>query len=166
MEAPWRSRGYVTVEELERLGLIPPRERMERGPVAVAECPEPIPCNICVSACPFKAVSMEGITGLPRIDWERCTGCGVCVTACPGQAVFVVDLSRGPVAHVTLPYEMLPEPRPGMEATLLGRDGRPLGRGRVVRAWRRGGTWAVTVEAPRDKAMEVRAIRLEERSQG
>ena len=158
----WRKRGYITVEELERLGLLPPKWRLEKGPVAIAECPEPIPCNICVDACPYKAISMDGINGLPRIDWSRCTGCGVCVSLCPGLAIFVVDLSKPDRALVTLPYEMLPEPKPGMKVALLSRDGRVVGEGTIVRVWERNRTFVVTVEALPELALEVRAIWVKE----
>ncbi len=154
----YKVRGYITVEELSQYNLYPPGERLEKGPAVVIECPEEIPCNICVDACPFKAISMDKIYGLPRVDWNKCIGCGVCVPRCPGLAIFVIDLSKPDKAYVTVPYEFLPEPRKGDEAVLLSRDGREVGVGRVVRAWKHEGTWAVTVEVPRDKAMEVRAI--------
>ena len=161
-ESPsFRSAGIVTVENLRRLGLAPPENRMRRGPVAVVECPEFIPCNICVDACPFRAISMNKITDLPRIDWELCTGCGTCVALCPGLAIFVVDLSKPDKALVTVPHEFLPAPEVGEEVWLLGRDGRRLGKGKVVRVWERNKTWVVTVEVPKNLAMEVRAVWVE-----
>jgi len=158
----WRRRGYITVEELGKLGLLPPRERLQKGPVAIAECPEPIPCNICVDACPFNAIRMDGINGLPRIDWDKCIGCGVCVSLCPGLAIFVVDLSKPGKALVTLPYEMLPEPRKGAKVKLLSRDGRIVGEGTIVKVWERNKTFVVTLEVPSELAMEVRGIWVEE----
>jgi len=153
----FRRTGVIGVDELARRGLLPPPERLARGPAAVAECPEEIPCNVCESSCPSGAISVDGLRGMPKIDWDRCTGCGVCVGACPGLAIFVVDLSRDP-ALVTIPHEFLPRPEKGREVSLLSRDGRKVGRGRVVRVFEANKTLVVTVEVPRELAMEVRAI--------
>ncbi len=160
----FRKTGVITLEELKSLGLLPPEERLRKGPVAILECPEPIPCNICVDACPVKAIRIDKIIDIPRVDWNRCTGCGNCVAICPGLAAFVVDMSRDDRAYVTLPHEMLPIPRIGDEVILLGRDGRRLGKGKVVRVWEKNRTWVVTVEVPKDLALEVRAIWVERKS--
>lgn len=155
----YQVRGYITLEELREKGLLPPPERLEKGPVVVIECPDEIPCNICVGACPFKAISMDTIYAIPRVDWDKCIGCGVCVAYCPGLAIFVVDISKpGDKAYVTLPYEFLPEPKKNMVVDLLGRDGRVLGKGRIVKLWSYRKTWIVTVEVPKELAMEVRSI--------
>lgn len=37
----------------------------------------------CVSVCDFDALSMDEKTGLPVVDYEKCTACGACVNACP-----------------------------------------------------------------------------------
>lgn len=37
----------------------------------------------CISACKFKALSLDSQTGLPVVDENRCTACGACVKACP-----------------------------------------------------------------------------------
>jgi len=157
----FRRSGVVTVEELKKLGLIPPEERLKKGPAVVVECPEMIPCNICVAACPFGAIRKDRIIDLPKIDWDKCTGCGSCVALCPGLAIFVVDLSKPGKAYVTLPHEFLPTPRIGDEVVLLNRVGERVGRGRVVRVWERNRTFVVTVEVPPELAMEVRAIWVE-----
>ena len=162
MEIPsFRRTGVISVEELRSLGLLPPEERLRKGPVAILECPEQIPCNICVDACPSGAIRMDKITDIPRVDWDKCVGCGTCVAMCPGLAAFVVDLSKPDRAYVTVPHEFLPVPREGEEVWLLSRDGRRVGRGRVVKVWERNRTWVVTVEVPRGLAMEVRAVWVE-----
>ncbi len=159
----YKKTGIISIDELRRLGLLPPEERLRKGPVAIAECPEEIPCNICVDACPFNAISMETINGLPKINWDKCIGCGVCVSKCPGLAIFVVDLSKPDKAYVTLPHEFLPAPRKNDEVILLGRDGRSLGKGRVVKVWEYNKTWVITVEVPKEHAMEVRGIWVEKK---
>jgi len=154
----YRETGVLSKDDLEKTGLLPSMERLERKPVAIIECPEEIPCNICVDACPFHAISMEKVYSLPRIDFDKCIGCGVCVPQCPGLAIFVVDLSKPGKAYVTLPYEFLPKPVKGQVVKLLDREGRVIGDGVVVKAWFYNKTWTVTVEVPRDKWWEVRAI--------
>lgn len=157
----YKKTGIVTIDELRKLGLLPPENRLKKGPVAIAECPEEIPCNICVDACPFNAISMETINSIPKIDWDKCKGCGTCVARCPGLAIFVIDLSKPDKALITLPHEFLPTPRKDEEVVLLGRDGSRLGKGRVVKVWEYNRTWVVTVEVPKELAMEVRAIWVE-----
>jgi len=157
----FRVNGIITLEDLKKYGLLPPEERLKRGPVAIAECPEKIPCNICVDACPSGAISMESIIELPVIDWEKCTGCSLCVSLCPGLAIFVVDLSPPDKALVTVPHEFIPVPQRGDEVILLSREGKRLGKGKVVRVYERNKTYAVTVEVPKEYAMEVRAIWVE-----
>lgn len=156
----YRESGILTREDLLKHGLLPSEERLKRGPVVVVECPEEIPCNLCVYACPYKAISKEKIYAVPRVDFDKCIGCGVCVPQCPGLAVFVVDLSKGNSALITLPYEMLPKPEKGLEVELLDREGKSCGLGKIVKLWQHDKTWVVTIEAPIDKWWEVRNIRI------
>lgn len=37
----------------------------------------------CEAACPFAAIAVSPSTGLPEVDFDKCTGCGVCVSVCP-----------------------------------------------------------------------------------
>ncbi len=48
----------------------------------------------CVDACDFDAIRINGETGLPEVDPERCTSCGACVTACPRNLIAVVPRGR------------------------------------------------------------------------
>ncbi len=153
--------GVVDLSTLKELGFIPSEERLLRGPVAIYECIEEIPCDVCVWACPFKAVSKSHLTSLPRVDFDRCTGCTLCAAKCPGQAIFVVNLARKDgYAYVSLPYELNPPPRRGAKAVLLSREGRELGIGEVVGFYEDNRTYLVTVKVDRSLALEVRAIRV------
>jgi len=159
----YRIDGVITNEKLAELKLLPPEERLKKGPVVIIECPEEIPCNICVDACPFHAISMKSISSLPVVDWDKCIGCGVCVSLCPGLAIFVIDMSKDDVAYVTVPHEFLPVPKKGDVVDLLSREGKKLGKGKVTKVWERNKTYVVTVEVPKELALEVRAIWMEKK---
>ncbi len=140
----------------------PGEERFSRGPVAILDCSERIPCNPCESACPGKAIRVgRPVTNLPVLDYERCTGCGRCISRCPGLAIVTVDLSEpGRGARVSLAHEMLPRPRPGEAVETVDGEGKSLARGEVLKVkMGHAGTPVVTVRVPREIATRVRGIR-------
>src|SRR6056297_961560 len=105
---------------------LPDKQRMTK-PYAVIECFQEIPCNPCVTSCPFDAIFIpkDDINQSPVVDFEKCTGCGSCISGCPGLAIFVE--SRNPETGrgtVSLPFEMLKKPQEHQYVWLLGRDGR------------------------------------------
>ncbi len=156
--------GIPTAEDLR--SVMPPPERLAKGPVAIAECFQSIACNPCVKACPQHAITMEpDINALPKIDPDKCVGCRLCVAKCPGLAIFVVDMAHSAdSALVTLPYEFLPVPEKGQAVTGLSRSGEALGEFRVenvVSGGKANLTWMVTLEVPKELAMDVRNIRVE-----
>ena len=67
-------RGYYKTEELRKLGILPPEDRVRKGRVAVIECPEEIPCNPCAYVCPVKAIKKESLCSPPKVDLKKCTG--------------------------------------------------------------------------------------------
>ena len=99
--------GFPSMEEIKEANGWPDEERFLKGPVAVVECVQQIPCNPCESACPFHAIHIgEPITNTPKVDKETCIGCGMCVAACPGLAIFLVDKSYSETeATVSFPFE-------------------------------------------------------------
>jgi Pyruvate/2-oxoacid:ferredoxin oxidoreductase delta subunit len=154
--------GVVALDELG--GMIPPSERFRKGPVVIVECPQEIPCDACLYACPKGVISMKNIIALPEIDFEKCTGCGICVGKCPGLAIFVVDVCKAPEgkAWVTIPYEFLPIPKVGDVVRALNREGKDVGPAKivkVVRLTKEEKIAAVTFEVERGLAMEARALR-------
>jgi len=157
--------GVISEEELRNSPGIPSRERRERGPVAVIECIQDIPCNPCEASCKVEAITVgEDITNLPRLDEEKCVGCMTCIPICPGQAIFVVDESLGNGrATVAMPYEFLPLPDEGETVTALDRAGAALGDATVTKVReteRMDHTAVVTIEVPKDWSMRARAFRL------
>ncbi len=140
---------------------VPAAERLRRGPVAIIECVENIPCDPCVGACPKGAIRIEGdMNGTPSVDFDICDGCGLCISACPGLAIFVVNESlEGGAAAISLPYEYLPLPTVGDTVVTLSREGAVLGEGtveRVLSAKALDRTPIVTLSVPADHAMDVR----------
>lgn len=154
--------GITRVEDLQRLGLIPPRERLlSPRPVAVFECIQQIPCNSCVYACRPGAVIMETVNDIPRLNFDRCTGCMACLLVCPGLAISVVQEKDGK-ASITIPYEMPNLPRKDEEVLGLNSQGKPIATAkveRVVSSKRNYGTALVTISVPSNLIMEVRAIK-------
>ena len=121
--------GYLSEAELKNSPGIPSEARRRKGPVAVIECIEDIPCNPCEASCNAEAISVgEDITNLPHLDEDKCIGCQTCVPICPGQAIFMVDesLPEGK-ATVTMPYELRPLPEKGQSVIALDRVGQALG---------------------------------------
>ena len=152
-------------EKSDLIKVLPSEERLARGPVAVCECFQCIPCNPCASACPVKAITVApDINQIPVIDHDKCIGCRQCVAACPGLAIFVVDLSpAGDKAAVTLPFEFLPVPEKGSLVQGLDRAGKALGWFEVTGAVQAKGpnlTWMITLAVPKELAMEVRNIKV------
>jgi heterodisulfide reductase subunit A len=43
-------------------------------------------CKVCISMCPFKAVSFDAESGKASVNEVLCRGCGTCVGACPSGA--------------------------------------------------------------------------------
>ncbi|RKZ27760.1 4Fe-4S ferredoxin, partial [bacterium] len=96
----------------------------------------------------------------PRIDFSLCDGCSLCVAACPGIAIFVVDMTYSEdKALLKLPHEFVPLPQKGEIVPLLDRWGEIVADGKVVRSVKfKDRTSVVWVEAPKDKALDIRAI--------
>ena len=114
--------------------LLPSEQRRKKGPYAVMECFEEIPCDPCVTGCANKAVSMEDINALPVVDQDICNGCTRCVAICPGLACFVIDeAADDEKVKIVLPYEMLPLPEADAIVDALGRDGSVVGEAKVIK---------------------------------
>ena len=163
MQTSLTTAGYLSDAELS--AVLPSLERMEKGPVAVIECIQDIPCNPCESACPFHAISVgRPITSLPKLAADSCSGCGACIAQCPGLAIFVVDASRpGSLGTVQLPYEYIPLPLTGEIVAGLDRNGRTVTDVRVIRVVtspKSDRTAVITIEVPKPYLNTIRNIRV------
>ena len=155
--------GIPTKEDV--LKVTPSDERFAKGPVAVAECFQEIPCNPCVDACNQGAITKaNGINDLPKVNGEKCNGCGICIARCPGLVIFVIDKTYSPThAVVRMPYEFMPVPEKGQLACGLNRAGEEKGWFEVVRVVSGGPknkTTTVWLAVPQELAMEVRGIKI------
>lgn len=154
--------GIATQEELTNV--VPSLERMSKGPVAVFECFQEIPCNPCESSCFRGAVSVgEDINTIPQVDHDICNGCTNCVSACPGLAIFVVDTSGEEMAKLTIPYEFSPLPNEGDIVLGLDRSGTPITETRVLKVRnndRLDRTALITLELSKENVNLVRFIKV------
>uniref|UniRef100_A0A7C6A7S0 4Fe-4S ferredoxin n=1 Tax=candidate division WOR-3 bacterium TaxID=2052148 RepID=A0A7C6A7S0_UNCW3 len=125
--------GVLQDSDLRRMKLLPPTKRLNQGPVVIVECVQEIPCDPCASACPRKAIRIEGnITNVPRVDFDLCNGCTLCIPRCPGLAIFVVNKNYNEKeATITLPYEFIPLPQKGEIVYGLDRTGKKVCTARV-----------------------------------
>ena len=157
--------GVATEKDLEKA--VPSKQRLSKGPVAVIECFQEIPCDPCSAACPFGAIkAFADINNLPEIDFDKCTGCAICVSACPGLAIFVIDENySNNEALIKLPYEMIPLPKKGEEVDGLDRSGNIRCSCIVEKvAKTKNKTSIVSVIVPKSLSMEIRNIRVRDKN--
>lgn len=124
--------GIASLEQIE--SSFPSMERLEKGPVAIIECFQRIPCNPCATSCKRGAIiPFEDINDLPNINHENCNGCSLCVFNCPGLAIMVVDYTYSET-HVSfkIPYEFLPLPEKGQMVKGLNRKGDEICEAEVI----------------------------------
>lgn len=155
--------GYLEYDELKSIQTLASDERFSKGPVAVIECVQEIPCNPCEAACQLGAIKIgDPIINLPHLNSEKCVGCGMCVAKCPGLAIFIVDKTYSETtAAVSFPFEYSPTPVVGEERDAMNRKGEVLCKGKIVKVVNPASydhTPVVTVEIPKELADEVRTV--------
>lgn len=156
-------KGYLTLEELKNTIQYPSEERFQKGPVAVIECNQEIPCNPCEAACKFGAIEIgEPITNIPRLIEEKCIGCGICVAKCSGLAIFLIDKTysedKGTVAFA---YEYYPLPEKNQKVSAVDRSGKYRCEGTVIKIVNPKDfdrTPIITISIPKDEVDQVRGI--------
>lgn len=160
-----RKTGIPTIDDIK--SITPPAKRLCRGPVAVVECFQEIPCNPCYTKCPRGAIKeMADINERPQMDYENCNGCGICAIACPGLAIFIVDYNYSEnKSLIKIPYEFLPFPKEGQVVKALNREGNTVGEAKVIRVQNgknQNKTSLIWLEVDKSLAMEVRNFRMED----
>lgn len=147
---------------MENMNMTPSLERFAKGPIAIFECLQQIPCNPCADACPRGAITVKEINDCPSLDQELCNGCGVCMTHCPGLSIFVVDYTYGTdTALIKIPYEFSPLPLANEFVDTLNRQGQHIGTGQITRVQHSPNkTNIIWLTVPQELAMDVRSISL------
>jgi heterodisulfide reductase subunit A len=70
------------------LGSLQPGRMMDIDPVAAEiEAARCAGCRLCISVCPYRAISFDSEQNIANINTVLCRGCGTCVAACPAGAV-------------------------------------------------------------------------------
>jgi Fe-S-cluster-containing hydrogenase component 2 len=152
--------GVASAADLQ--SALPSEARLNRGPVAIIECFQQIPCNPCADACPQGAIAISGnISERPAFDETKCSGCGICVTKCPGLAIVVADFSYAAnTALLKIPYEFTPLPAAGETVEALGRAGLAVGDAQVLRVQQQANkTTVLWLTVAKEQALDVRNIR-------
>ena len=155
----------IDIKEIKKSPGYPSIERLSKGPVAVIECIEEIPCNPCETVCKKKAIIVgKPITNLPRFLCDECDGCGKCLSICPGLAIFLVDNTFSESeASISIPYELLPLPEKGDLVDAIDRNGNIICEGRIVRVQNPKAfnhTAVVTFSVPKKYSEIVRNFKL------
>lgn len=125
--------GIPTLEDIK--SVFPDEERINKGPVAVIECYQRIPCNPCATSCNRNAIQdFIDINDTPVIEDINCNGCGICISACPGLAIMVIDGGYSEKeALFKIPYEFIPIPKEGDIVKGLNRAGKYITDVKVVK---------------------------------
>jgi len=157
-------KGYLTKKELIGSSGYPSEERFNRGPVAVIECSEAIPCNPCEAACKQKAIKIgKPIINIPVLDEDLCIGCGLCISRCPGLAIFVVNKTYSDKEGlISFPYEYWPLPVTDSIVKAVDRKGKVVCSGRVIKVFNNKKfdlTSIITIAVTKSKLDEVRGIK-------
>jgi len=155
--------GIPTPDELGKSPGYPSIKELQKGPLAVIECIEEIPCNPCEAACPFGALQIGSpITNLPVLDVDKCNGCGICISSCPGLAIFVINLNYSDeLASVSFPFEYLPLPKVGEQVWVTDREGKKVCQGKVVKILdkpKQNHTPVISISIPKEYTLIARGI--------
>jgi Fe-S-cluster-containing hydrogenase component 2 len=154
-------------EEIKQSPGYPSDLRIQQGPVAVIECAQYIPCDVCGAVCPYDAIQVDTVCALPELRENRCIGCRSCIPVCPGLAIFVIDSTYSKdEALISFPYELLPIPQQGDLVDATDREGSPLVKGTVITVEEHASydhTHIVTIAVPKHCIHHIRGITLPSR---
>jgi NADPH-dependent 2,4-dienoyl-CoA reductase/sulfur reductase-like enzyme/Fe-S-cluster-containing hydrogenase component 2 len=156
-------RSIPSLKEFQEFPGYPSLSRIKKGVVACIECIQEVPCDPCVTACPFKAISISPhITNLPYLDENKCKGCGACIASCPGQAIFVLNYNySSEKAAISFPYEYLPYPKVGGRFMGVGRKGESVAEVEIVKVDKRANfdkTAVITIVCDKEYIHQIRSI--------
>ena len=156
--------GSPSIQELEESPGFPSKRRLLNGPIAVIECVQEIPCDVCGLICPYNAIEVSTLKSLPKLIEEKCEGCGACIPLCPGQAIFLVNHNYSrEKALISFPYEFTPLPEVNSMVEAVNRLGQVITKGSIVMILDRESfdhTVVISITVPKKLAQQVRGIKL------
>lgn len=157
--------GTVSMSELKESQGYPSEARFQKGPVAVIECIQEIPCNPCETACRFGAIQIgKPITNVPKILEDKCIGCGGCIASCPGLAIFLEDHTFSETeALVAVPYEYPNKPGESDRVKALDRSGKHVVDAivyKIIETQENDKTTVIYLKVPKKYAHQVRGIKI------
>jgi formate hydrogenlyase subunit 6/NADH:ubiquinone oxidoreductase subunit I len=137
-----------------------PQAEHKKRKIAALECFEEIPCNLCQTVCPEKAIDIGKVPRkTPVLDETRCTSCGLCLDACPSGSISMIqECEDRSLSYLTLPWKGLRPWKTGEFAILANRRGENLGSARVTNVTQSGVQW-VELEVPTHLVWEARALK-------
>ncbi|NLJ57868.1 MAG: 4Fe-4S binding protein [Tissierellia bacterium] len=155
-----KTTGAPSLKELHNSPGFPTEEDIHKGPIAIIECIEEIPCNPCEASCPQGAIKIgKQITNLPKMDFEKCIACGMCIAACPGLAIYIKDYNYSEnMVLLSFPYEYYPLPEVGTRVEAVTRHGKYVCEAKVIRVRNpksNDRTAIITIEYPKEYFEEV-----------
>lgn len=68
-------------------GLVAGRKLELQPIIAVVDSNRCSGCRVCISVCPYKAISFDAEKKVALVNDVLCQGCGTCVAACPSDAI-------------------------------------------------------------------------------
>jgi Fe-S-cluster-containing hydrogenase component 2 len=158
--------GVITLEKLKEIPGCPKEIDFAKGPIAVIECDQDIPCNPCEDICENNAIKVGiPITNLPILDVKKCEGCIKCIRICPGLCIFVIHRDyTDKTSLIYIPYELSPLPEKGIKVDILNRKGEKICKGiikKVIKATNYNSTAIVAMEIPKKYYNDARHFEFE-----
>jgi Fe-S-cluster-containing hydrogenase component 2 len=161
--------GVLDQKRIKEIPGYPGDLAFEKGPIAIIECDQDIPCNPCEEVCPRNAIIVgQPITNLPKIYSDNCNGCTRCITICPGLCIFVINKNYSDTESlIYLPYEFYPIPDKNENVDLLNNYGEVICTGKIkkiIKPLRDNKTYVLGVVIPKKFFMVARAVKLKRKN--
>ncbi|MDO9085733.1 MAG: FAD-dependent oxidoreductase [Anaerolineaceae bacterium] len=143
----------------------------EEGVFPIIHCTQEIPCNPCADLCPHGLIYIDqkDIRSVPTFlgNGFCCEVCEQCVAGCPGLAITLVDYRNNlEMPTVSIPYEFNRDPIQEKDLVMaMDTEGNPLGEYEVMSVHTipsSDRTLVVHVQAPRETAIKIAGIRMQE----